>query len=75
MSIIEQSTDYLNRNYMRLIKKYPGEYVIVQGNRIIAHGTDLDEVDDEAIRKVGHKEEPLVLEFIPESIEDACISL
>ena len=68
--LIEQSDSYLARNYVRFIKKYPGEYVIALGNRVIAHGTELGEVQDCATAKAGDKAMSAILCFIPESLED-----
>ena len=73
MSLLEQSVDYINRNGMRLIKKYPGECVIALGNRIIAHGYDLEEVSACAERKAGEDIMSALLHFVPESVEDACV--
>jgi len=73
MSLLEQSVDYINRNSMRLIKKYPGECVVALGNRIIAHGHDLSEVSDCAKRKAGEDIMSALLHFVPESVEDACV--
>ena len=69
----ELSMDYLNLNFMKLLKRYPGEYVIALGNRIIAHGTDLEEVEDRATKKAGDQTMSTVLSFIPECMEDAYI--
>jgi len=68
--LIEQSGSYLARNYMRFIKKYPGEYVIALGNRVIAHGTDIHEVRERAALKAGDENMSAILSFIPESLED-----
>ena len=66
----ELSMDYLNLNFMKLLKRYPGEYVVALGNRIIAHGTDLDKVEERATEKAGDKAMSTVLSFIPEHTED-----
>ena len=71
MSLVEQTMDYINRNYARFIKRYPGEYIVALGNRVLAHGPDLDEVADRSIEKAGDKAMSTVLEFIPEDIEDS----
>ena len=69
-SLLEQTDSYVARNYLRFIKKYPGEYIVALGNRVIAHGTDIDDVEDRAIEKAGDKAMSAILDFIPESIED-----
>ena len=71
--LLEQSGIYVARNYMKFIKKYPGEYIVTLGNRVLAHGTDLDDVEERAIQKAGDDAMSAVLDFIPESIEDACL--
>lgn len=69
----ELSMDYVNLNFMKLMKRYPGEYVIALGNRIISHGTDLHEVRLRAHEKAGDRVMSAVMSFIPETLEDACI--
>ena len=75
MSLIEEGMEHINRSFRRWIKKYPGEYVVILGNRIIAHGNDLDEVSDRSIEKAGDKAMSTVLYFVPECIEDTAILL
>jgi hypothetical protein len=60
---------------MRLIKRYPGEFVYALGNGVIAHGDDLEKVSAEAVEKAADRTEGLVLDCIPETVEDACIIL
>jgi len=74
LALAQISSDFISRNYMRFVKKYPGEFVYALGNRVIAHGHELDEVADEARAKAGN-EAILVLQFIPETVEDACMIL
>ena len=66
----EVSMDYLNLNFMKHLKRYPGEYVIALGNRIIAHGPDIHDVRERATQKAGDKAMSTVLSFIPERLED-----
>lgn len=72
-SLLEQSGIYVARNYMKLIKKYPGEYIVTLGNRVLAHGTDFHEVNERGVQKAGDDAMSAVIDFIPESIEDACL--
>ncbi|MDP6505415.1 MAG: DUF5678 domain-containing protein [Planctomycetota bacterium] len=71
--LARQSCDFLSRNFMKFVEKYPGEYVYALGNRVIAHGDDLDAVNDEALEKAGDRDRArgLVLQCIPETVEDA----
>ena len=71
LALAQQSSDFISRNYMRFVKKYPGEYVYALGNRVIAHGDDLRAVSDEAQDRSGSRESGLVLVCVPETIEDA----
>jgi hypothetical protein len=70
MTLLQQSSDHLRRNFYRYIKRFPGEYVIVLGYRLIAHGYDLEEVSREADRKAGEDLTSALQDWIPESNED-----
>ena len=74
-ALAQQSSDFLSRNFVRFVGKYPGEYVYALGNRVIAHGDHLENVSAEALRKAGDRASGLVLQSIPETVEDACMIL
>lgn len=75
LALSQISSDFISRNYMRFVKKYPGEFVYALGNRVIAHGDDLGEVRAEALKKAGDRAGGLLLSMIPETVEDACMIL
>ena len=71
--LVEVSMDYINLNFTELIKRYPGEFVVALGNRIIAHGADMDEATERASSKAGDKAMSAVISFVPECVADAAI--
>ena len=51
--VLEVESRFYENNRAEFVEKYPNEYLLIHGERLIGHFEDMDEALDEGVRRFG----------------------